>query len=149
MARADGQMYATKRDAPDDSLLVRRGVDAGVIRDVEAALARDELVVVYQPILDLQTGEPLSAEALVRRLLPDRTLLPPAEFVPHVERTPLVRELTFIVVADALRSTAALGRGRQRARRLRERPLQARRRPAVRRGARRPPCRRRASRPGG
>ena len=105
MARADGQMYATKRDSPDDTLLVRRGVDAGVIRDVEVALARDELVVVYQPILELQTGEPRSAEALVRRLLPDGTLLPPAEFVPHVERTPLVRELTFIVVADAIRST--------------------------------------------
>jgi diguanylate cyclase len=105
MARADGQMYATKRDAPDDTLLMRRGVDAGVIRDVEIALARDELVVVYQPILDLRGGEPRSAEALVRRLLPDRTLLPPAEFVPHVERTPLVRELTFIVVADALRSS--------------------------------------------
>lgn len=105
MARADGQMYATKRDAPEDTLLMRRGVDAGVIRDVEVALARDELVVVYQPILDLQTGEPRSAEALVRRLLPDRTLLPPAEFVPHVERTPLVRELTFIVIVDAIRSS--------------------------------------------
>jgi EAL domain-containing protein (putative c-di-GMP-specific phosphodiesterase class I) len=105
MARADGQMYATKRDAPEDAFLMRRGVDAGVIRDVEVALARDELVVVYQPILDLQSGAPRSAEALVRRLLPDRNLLPPAEFVPHVERTPLVRELTFIVVADAIRSS--------------------------------------------
>jgi diguanylate cyclase (GGDEF)-like protein len=104
MARADGQMYATKRDTSDDSLLLRRGVDAGVIRDVETALERDELVVLYQPILELQTGEPRSAEALVRRLLPDGTLLLPAEFVPHVERTPLVRELTFIVVADAIRS---------------------------------------------
>ena len=103
MARADGQMYSRKRDAPDDTLF-RRGVDAGVIRDVEAALARDELVVVYQPILELATGAPRSAEALVRRLLPDGTLVPPAEFVPHVERTPLVRELTFIVIADALRS---------------------------------------------
>ena len=56
IARADGQMYATKRDTPEDSLLARRGVDAGVIRDVEAALARDELVVVYQPILDLQSA---------------------------------------------------------------------------------------------
>jgi diguanylate cyclase (GGDEF)-like protein len=104
MARADGQMYATKRDVPEDVLLQRRGVDAGVIRDVEMALARNELVVVYQPILELATGETRSAEALVRRLLPDRSLLPPAEFVPHVERTPLVRELTFIVIADALRS---------------------------------------------
>jgi diguanylate cyclase (GGDEF)-like protein len=105
LARADGQMYATKRDTSDDAFLVRRGVDAGVIRDVESALARDELVVLYQPIIELQTGEPHSAEALVRRLLPDRTLLPPAAFVPHVERTPLVRELTFLVVADALRAT--------------------------------------------
>jgi diguanylate cyclase (GGDEF)-like protein len=104
MSRADGQMYATKRDTADDSPLFRRGVDAGVIRDVETALERNEFVVVYQPILELQTGEPRSAEALVRRLLPDNTLLVPADFVPHVERTPLVRELTYIVVADAIRS---------------------------------------------
>jgi diguanylate cyclase len=105
LARADGQMYATKRDSPDDTVLLRRGVDAGVIRDVENALAQNELVVVYQPVIDLQTGEARSAEALVRRLLPNSGLLLPAEFVPHVERTPLVRELTFIVVDDALRST--------------------------------------------
>jgi diguanylate cyclase (GGDEF)-like protein len=104
LARADHQMYATKRDAIDEALLLRRGVDAGVVRDVETALERNELVVVYQPIIDLATGAPHGAEALVRRLLPDRALLPPADFVPHVERTPVVRELTFLVVADALRS---------------------------------------------
>jgi EAL domain-containing protein (putative c-di-GMP-specific phosphodiesterase class I) len=97
-------MYATKRDALDDALLLRRGIDAGVVRDVETALERNELVVVYQPIIDLATGQPHAAEALVRRLLPDRALLPPADFVPHVERTPVVRELTFLVVAEALRS---------------------------------------------
>jgi diguanylate cyclase (GGDEF)-like protein len=104
LARADHQMYATKRDAVDEALLLRRGVDAGVVRDVETALERNELVVVYQPIIDLATGAPHGAEALVRRLLPDRALVPPADFVPHVERTPVVRELTFLVVADALRS---------------------------------------------
>src|SRR5262249_40928097 len=57
---------------------------------------------VYQPILDLTSGTPRSAEALVRRVLPGGGLVAPAEFVPHVERTPLVRELTFLVVADAL-----------------------------------------------
>ena len=105
LSRADGQMYATKRDSSDDTLLLRRGIDAGVIRDFESALAHNELVVLYQPVINLQSGEPRSAEALVRRLLPDSGLLPPAEFVPHVERTPLVRELTFIVVSDALRAT--------------------------------------------
>jgi predicted signal transduction protein with EAL and GGDEF domain len=105
LARADGQMYATKRDTSEDVFLRQRGVDAGIIRDVENALHDNELVVVYQPILDLQTGEPRAAEALVRRALSDGTLLPPAEFVPHVERTPLVRELTFVVIAEALRAT--------------------------------------------
>ena len=104
LSRADGQMYATKRDTSDENVLLRRGVDAGIVRDVEAALEKNELVVVYQPILELATGVPRSAEALIRRALPDGRLVPPAEFVPHVERTPLVRELTFLVVADALDS---------------------------------------------
>src|SRR5687768_3585748 len=97
-------MYATKRDTSEETFLLRRGVDADVIRDVESALQHNELVVVYQPILELQTGEPRSAEALVRRVLPDGALLSPADFVPHVERTPLVRELTFVVVAEAIRA---------------------------------------------
>ena len=104
LARADGQMYATKRDTSDESVLLRRGVDAGIVRDVEHALERNELLVVYQPILDLASGTPRSAEALIRRVLPDGVLVPPADFVPHVERSPLVRELTFLVVADALAS---------------------------------------------
>src|SRR4249919_2488858 len=107
LGRADGQMYATKRDSTDDSVLLRRGVDAGVVRDVESALERNELVVLYQPIIDLRTAEPRSAEALVRRVLPNQALELPAEFVPHVERTPLARELTFLVVTDALRSAEA------------------------------------------
>ncbi len=102
LARADGQMYATKRDTSDENVLLRRGIDAGVVRDVESALEQNELIVVYQPIIDLKTGLPHSAEALIRRVLPDGGLVLPAEFVPHVERTPLVRDLTFLVVADAL-----------------------------------------------
>jgi EAL domain-containing protein (putative c-di-GMP-specific phosphodiesterase class I) len=104
LARADGQMYATKRDTSDENALLRRGVDAGIVRDVETALENNELLVVYQPILELATGMPRSAEALIRRALPDGRLVPPAEFVPHVERTPLVRELTYLVIADALDS---------------------------------------------
>ena len=106
LGRADGQMYATKRDTSDENVILRRGVDASVVRDVETALERNELLVVYQPIIDLATGTPHAAEALIRRVLPDGALVPPAEFVPHVERTPLVRELTFLVVADALGAAA-------------------------------------------
>ena len=98
----------TRRSAtrPTTRSSLRRGVDAGVIRDVETrARTTTSSSSSTSRSSSSHTGEPRSAEALVRRLLPDGTLLPPAEFVPHVERTPLVRELTFIVVADALRAT--------------------------------------------
>lgn len=104
LSRADGHMYATKRDTIDDTAFLRRGVDAGIVRDLESALARRELLVVYQPIVDLRTGITSGAEALIRRVLPGDELVPPAEFVPHVERTPVVRDLTFVVIEEALRA---------------------------------------------
>jgi diguanylate cyclase len=116
LGRADVQMFATKRDAGDSSAATRRGsLDAGVVREFESALARNEVVVHYQPKLDLRTGAVMGMEALVRRLHPERGLLAPADFVPHVERTPLIRALTLHVLAVALadrnrwRATGDLG----------------------------------------
>ncbi len=103
LGRADVQMFATKRDSNDSSAAWRRGsLDAGIVREFESALTRNEVVVHYQPVLDLRSGEVQGVEALVRRHHPQRGLLAPAEFVPHVERTPLIRTLTLHVVADAL-----------------------------------------------
>jgi diguanylate cyclase (GGDEF)-like protein len=102
LARADGQMYATKRDASDESVVPRSPLDGGVVRDVESALEQNEIVVHYQPIVELPSGVVRSVEALVRRSRGDH-LIGPADFVPHVERTPLVRTLTLAVTRDALR----------------------------------------------
>ncbi len=103
LGRADVQMFATKRDAGDSSGAARRGsLDAGVVLEFESALARNEVVVHYQPILDLRSGQVTGVEALVRRLHPKRGLLAPADFIPHVERTPLIRALTLHVLAVAL-----------------------------------------------
>jgi diguanylate cyclase (GGDEF)-like protein len=104
LARADGRMYSTKRDSVADPAHLRRGVDAGVIHDLESALVRKELLVVYQPIVELATGQARYAEALIRRVLPGRELVPPRTFVPHVGRMPVVRELTFVVVEESLRA---------------------------------------------
>ncbi len=102
LGRADGQMYATKRDASDDVSERRATLDAGVVREYESALERAELVVHYQPLLDLSSGTVRSVEALVRRIHPRRGLVAPADFIPHVERTPLIRTLTLHVLRDAL-----------------------------------------------
>ena len=100
LARADGQMYATKRDTGEATT---RRLDAGVVREIEAALEHREVVVHYQPVLDLRNGSVRTVEALVRRHPPERGLISPAEFVPHVERTPVIRALTLHVAADALK----------------------------------------------
>ena len=99
LAQADGQMYATKRDTSDESVVERGALDANVVRDLELALAHNEIVVHYQPIVDLRSGEVRAVEALVRRAHTDR-LVGPSEFIPHVERSPVVRSLTLAVAAD-------------------------------------------------
>jgi len=107
LGRADEQMFVIKRDSSDDSAITRRGsLDAGIVREFEAALKRKEVVVHYQPILDVSSGAVVAVEALVRRRHPTRGLLPPAEFLPHVERTPLIRALTLHVVAEAIAETS-------------------------------------------
>jgi diguanylate cyclase (GGDEF)-like protein len=102
LGRADGQMYATKRDASDETSERRAALDAGIVREYESALQRAELVVHYQPQLNLSSGSVRSMEALVRRVHPGKGLVSPADFIPHVERTPLIRALTMHVLRDAL-----------------------------------------------
>jgi EAL domain-containing protein (putative c-di-GMP-specific phosphodiesterase class I)/GGDEF domain-containing protein len=57
------------------------------------ALARDEFINLYQPKVELATGQVVGFEALVRWVHPQRGLVPPAEFVPALESTGLIREV--------------------------------------------------------
>jgi EAL domain-containing protein (putative c-di-GMP-specific phosphodiesterase class I)/CheY-like chemotaxis protein len=52
---------------------------------LEQALAQDELRLLYQPLVDLQTGAVASLEALVRWQHPELGLLPAQDFLPRAE----------------------------------------------------------------
>ena len=113
----------------------RRGVDAGVIRDVETALSETSS---SSCTSRSSTSSPASRTPPRRSYaasFPTRGCFLPAEFVPHVERTPLVRELTFLVVADALRATQAWAAEGHDLGVSVNVPVQAAGRPALRRGA--------------
>ncbi|HET7703070.1 MAG TPA: diguanylate cyclase, partial [Candidatus Limnocylindrales bacterium] len=58
--------------------------------DLRRALARDELRLEYQPILDLSTDTIVGVEALVRWEHPSRGLIPPLTFIPVAEQTGLI-----------------------------------------------------------
>lgn len=82
-----------------------------ILQDFCTALtAPGQLSLVFQPRLDVVTGEICSAEALLRWDHPTLGPVSPAEFVPVVEASSLARELTEWVLDEALSNLAAWGR---------------------------------------
>lgn len=61
--------------------------------DLRRALAREELVVYYQPQASMETGAIIGMEALLRWRHPTRGMVSPLEFVPMAEETGLIIEL--------------------------------------------------------
>ena len=108
LQRADVAMYrakATHRSleeyrVEDDYHSPERLVLAA---DLRRALADDQLVLHYQPQVELGWGRPVAAEGLVRWCHPQRGLLSPVEFIEVAERTGLIKELTYQVIDLGLR----------------------------------------------
>jgi len=71
--------------------------------DLRAALSREELLLHYQPIVDMVTRRPLGFEALVRWTHPERGMVPPSTFIPLAEQTGLMPELGAWVLEEACR----------------------------------------------
>jgi diguanylate cyclase (GGDEF)-like protein/PAS domain S-box-containing protein len=73
-----------------------------LMTELRYAIEHDELVLYYQPKIDLKTGHVIGVEALVRWRHPNRGLIAPDEFIPLAERTGLIKPLTLWVLTAAL-----------------------------------------------
>jgi EAL domain-containing protein (putative c-di-GMP-specific phosphodiesterase class I) len=82
-------------------------LDARLGADLRQAIARDELSVVYQPIVELPHGRLAGVEALVRWWHPEHGAVSPGVFVPLAERNGFIVELGRWILAQVIRQAAA------------------------------------------
>ncbi|MDT7571506.1 MAG: hypothetical protein QOE05_1680 [Actinomycetota bacterium] len=103
-AKAQGRGRAVVWSDDFGSAVVHR---FGLEAELRMALERDELVVHYQPQVELRTGRIAGVEALVRWEHPSRGLLAPGEFLHVAEDSGLVVELGRRVLTTAIAQVAA------------------------------------------
>ena len=109
---ADLALYAAKLERRGSvKLFAARMRDAAssrmtLERHLRRALDRDELHVVYQPVVDIADGSIVGMEALLRWQCPELGPISPADFIPIAERTGLILPIGRFVLARAVEQLA-------------------------------------------
>lgn len=113
LKHADSAMLQAKNTGRDNyqffkaemnvSALERQSHETGL----RHALEQDQFVLHYQPKMDLETGEILGAEALIRWRHPQRGLLAPGCFIPIAERCGYIVPISRWVMREACRQALA------------------------------------------
>lgn len=96
MGRNNWHMYDSSDDRETSQI-------SSVLSQVRDALQHGELRVYYQPKVNMRTGQVVGMEALLRWQHPQRGLVLPGEFLPHVENSPLIVDVGEWVIHEALR----------------------------------------------
>lgn len=99
MTHADTALYRAKQDGRGIYRFFENAMGAEVRdrrmleHDLRHAVSRNQLRLVYQPQVDIQSGEVTGFEALVRWRHPERGEIPPAVFVPVAEESGLILQI--------------------------------------------------------
>lgn len=76
------------------------------LAEMNQAIAHSEFVPFYQPIVDLENGQVLGAEALARWISPERGVIPPFEFIPIAEESGLIGDIGHQILLKSCTDTA-------------------------------------------
>jgi len=98
-AKISGKNTLAFFDANTEQLSQEQKTFLGLI---SRAIENDEFVLFYQPKINMRTGKMFGSEALVRWQHPEEGLVPPYEFLPTVENTPVMIDLGNWVIEAAL-----------------------------------------------
>ncbi|WP_162244868.1 bifunctional diguanylate cyclase/phosphodiesterase [Massilia sp. Leaf139] len=116
MRAADAAMYHAKAMGKNNCQFYSSELNQIVHQHLmlEASLSRaignHEMVLGYQPKVDLRTGKVVGAEALVRWNHPESGMVPPDQFIPVAEQTGLIVPLGEWVIVEACGALKALAR---------------------------------------
>jgi diguanylate cyclase (GGDEF)-like protein/PAS domain S-box-containing protein len=107
IARADVALYKAKEAGRsthaffEDTMTEQLRRELEIARELVKAIAEDQLLVEYQPQLDLHDGLMVGLEALVRWRHPERGLLYPGAFLPVAQKRRLIRGVSDWVLETA------------------------------------------------
>jgi diguanylate cyclase (GGDEF)-like protein len=107
VADADAAMYRAKREGKGCYRVFEAAMHTAAVermsleQDLRAAIRDDVLTVHYQPIVDTNTSQVTSFEALARWQHPTRGFVPPDTFIPLAEESGLIIELGRAVLVEA------------------------------------------------
>ncbi len=109
LRRADLAMYDAKRSGGGYALFAVEQEETparrlALLANLRHCIEREELVLHYQPKIDLATRRTIGVEALVRWNHPSGQLLMPDDFMPEVEQNEMMIPITEWVVNEALRA---------------------------------------------
>jgi diguanylate cyclase (GGDEF)-like protein/PAS domain S-box-containing protein len=99
MKNADLALYKAKSDGRntyrffEDAMTIEVRTRSTLQTDLRNAVANEEFELHYQPIVEIESGEVASVEALVRWRHPQRGLLAPGDFIPLAEETGFINPL--------------------------------------------------------